>query len=158
MCWKSTSYEAESGCQRLNRANRGLFHFLRRAENLPHVAGLAWRMQQSLPSVRVPLANGDLDATLDLQDIFTTILALVAGSDNALPWTKPEDLAFNQNAPVACLGNLGTSLIFAFADGSVNTAKPYLPPEFVKELMSPDGGQPPPKGSSNYGCAISMIG
>lgn len=80
-----------------------------------------------------------------------TILALVGGSDKAVPWTKPEELAFDESAPVACLGDLGASLIFVFADGSVNTVKSYIPPEFVKELMSPNGGKPAPAGGKNYG-------
>ncbi|MBP85411.1 MAG: hypothetical protein CMJ64_01645 [Planctomycetaceae bacterium] len=65
------------------------YSFLCRTERLPHVEVLAWPMRQALPAVRVPLTNGDSDAALDLQDVFTTVYDR-GGYDYALDYDLGE--------------------------------------------------------------------
>jgi hypothetical protein len=48
----------------------------------------AWHLPHSLPSIPVPLAGDDPDATLDLQAIFTTVYDR-AGYDYALDYERP---------------------------------------------------------------------
>jgi len=81
----------------------------------------------------------------------TTILAVCAGADKSVPWTKPEDLAFDPSAPVACLGNIGSALFCVKADGACQTIKPSIPPEIFKGLVSPAGGEAPRRDLINYG-------
>jgi len=51
----------------------------------------------------------------------TCLLIALAGNDKAVPWTKPEDLAIDNDKPWACLGTLpfGDMWQAAFVDGSV---------------------------------------
>ncbi len=43
-----------------------------------------------------------------------------AGADRAVPWTKPDDLAFNNADPLATLGTITDSVVpISFLDGSV---------------------------------------
>lgn len=65
------------------------YAFLCRAERLPHVEVFAWRLQQRLPTIPVPLAGDDPDASLDLQDIFTTVYDR-GGYDYALDYDLGE--------------------------------------------------------------------
>jgi hypothetical protein len=48
-----------------------------------------------------------------------TIAVVQAGAENAVPWTKPADLAFNGNNPYSSIGELGSYLTAAMFDGSV---------------------------------------
>lgn len=80
-----------------------------------------------------------------------TVLALVAGDDKAVPWTKPEDIAFDPNAPIACLGNVGPALFCVKADGAAHSIKPSIPPDVFKGLVSPAGGEVLPRELINYG-------
>lgn len=51
-----------------------------------------------------------------------TLLVVQAGPDRAVPWTKPEDLAFNPQDPRGALGQIGEQGIPALMmDGSVHT-------------------------------------
>jgi hypothetical protein len=81
-----------------------------------------------------------------------TILVLRAGRNKAVPWTKPEDVVFDPEAPLACLGEPdGLGILFARADGAVEFVKRNLPPECFKALVTPAGGEELPPGMSIYG-------
>jgi hypothetical protein len=54
-----------------------------------------------------PFEEGKKTAVRDLINGATnTIMAVEAGPDKAVPWTKPEDLPFDTNDPKAALGNV----------------------------------------------------
>lgn len=65
------------------------YAFLTRAERFPRVEVFAWGIRQALPTVPVPLAGDDPDATLALQDIFTTVYDR-GGYDYALDYESSE--------------------------------------------------------------------
>ncbi len=48
-----------------------------------------------------------------------TLLVVQTGADKAVPWTKPDELPFDANDPLATLGNVGNYFNAVFADGQV---------------------------------------
>ena len=63
-----------------------------------------------------------------------------AGPDKAVPWTKPEDLPFDPENPLAALGKVSPQgFIAAFFDGSVMQLK--VDNKTLKALITPDGGE-----------------
>lgn len=69
-----------------------------------------------------------------------TILFVEAGPDKAVPWTKPEDLPFDPNNPLAALGKVSPQGFRAgFFDGSVHLLK--VDNKTLKALITPDGGE-----------------
>lgn len=69
-----------------------------------------------------------------------TILCVEAGPDKAVPWTKPEDLPFDPERPLAALGKIpAQKFIAAFFDGHVEQLK--VDNKTLKALITPDGGE-----------------
>jgi hypothetical protein len=70
-----------------------------------------------------------------------TLLCVEAGPDKAVLWTKPEDLPFDPENPLAALGNVPREgfLVTVF-DGHVMQLK--VDNETLKALITPDGGEP----------------
>jgi hypothetical protein len=64
-----------------------------------------------------------------------------AGPDKAVPWTKPEDLPFDPENPLAALGNVSPrGFLAGFFDGHVVQLK--VDNRTLKALITPDGGEP----------------
>ncbi len=69
-----------------------------------------------------------------------TIMCVEAGPDKAVPWSKPEDLPFDAEHPLAALGKVSPQgFIAAFFDGSVYPLK--VDNKTLKALITPDGGE-----------------
>ena len=69
-----------------------------------------------------------------------TILCVEAGADKAVPWTKPEDLPFDPESPLAALGKVSPKgFLAAFFDGHVEQLK--VDNKTLKALITPDGGE-----------------
>jgi prepilin-type processing-associated H-X9-DG protein len=69
-----------------------------------------------------------------------TILAVEAGRE--VPWTKPEDIVFEPNAPMPELGGFTPDGFNAlFADGSVRYIKKTVDPRILKCLITRNGGE-----------------
>lgn len=69
-----------------------------------------------------------------------TILAVEAGPDKAVPWTKPEDLPFDPANPLAALGQIpADGFIAAMCDGGVHRLK--VDNATLKALITPAGGE-----------------
>ena len=70
-----------------------------------------------------------------------TILCVEAGADKAVPWTKPEDLPFDPEKPLAALGKVSPQgFIAAFFDGEWRQLK--VDDKTLKALITPNGGEP----------------
>lgn len=70
-----------------------------------------------------------------------TILCVQAGPCRAVPWTKPEDLAFDPENPLPALGNVPSEGFFAcFFDGHVKQLK--VDNKSLKALITSGGGEP----------------
>src|SRR5437660_306431 len=67
-----------------------------------------------------------------------TILAVEAGPDKAVPWTKPDDLPFDPTKPLTALGQVpAEGFLVAFFDGSVHRLK--VDNDTLKALITPNG-------------------
>jgi hypothetical protein len=72
-----------------------------------------------------------------------TILAVEAGDDKAVPWTKPEDLAFDPEDPAKALGDVPPAgFIALFFDGHVQTISKKVDAKTLKALITPSGAEP----------------
>ena len=70
-----------------------------------------------------------------------TIL-IVEGAD-AVPWTKPADLAFDPKKPLPRLGAMFQDVFLAaLADGSVRTLKKTIKEDTLRALITRNGGEP----------------
>ena len=80
-----------------------------------------------------------------------TLLIVSVGGNNAIPWTKPDDLVFDVDSAVGCLGQLDSEAIFcARTDGAVQVLKSTIPPEIFRAFVSPSGGEQPQNGFMDY--------
>ena len=71
-----------------------------------------------------------------------TIMVVEAGPDKAVPWTKPEDIAFDSRDPMAALGAIpeeGLSVVF-FSQRA-GTIPKDTDPEILKALVTHRGGE-----------------
>jgi hypothetical protein len=72
----------------------------------------------------------------------TSNTILVVEANREIPWTKPEDIPFNPNAPLPDLGGFTPDGFDAgFADGSVRYIKKSINPVTLKALITRDGGE-----------------
>ncbi len=78
---------------------------------------------------------------MDIRDgTSATLLCVEAGPEKAVPWTKPEDLPFDPENPLAALGKVSPQgFIAAFFDGSVQQLN--VDNQTLKALITPDGGE-----------------
>lgn len=56
----------------------------------------AWPLRHRLPKVPIPLANGDPDVEIDLQDVFTSVYDR-AGYDYSLDYSRPVEPVLNES-------------------------------------------------------------
>jgi hypothetical protein len=71
-----------------------------------------------------------------------TILLVEAGPDVAVPWTKPQDLAFNPKDPAAALGEVPEDGFTAvFLDSHTEVLPKEMDAEELKALITPAGGE-----------------
>jgi hypothetical protein len=73
-----------------------------------------------------------------------TLLVVEALPDGAVPWTKPEDVAFDTEEPLAGVGNPQRQkglFVAGFLDGHVQALTPDLDPEVFKAMVTPAGGE-----------------
>ena len=72
-----------------------------------------------------------------------TIVLVEASPDQAVEWTKPDDLEYDANNPKAGLGGLRPGAwIAGFADGSVRPVAEQIDPAQLKALFTRAGGEP----------------
>jgi hypothetical protein len=63
------------------------FAFVSRVERRPKAQVYSWTLERSMPTIPIPLTDGDPDVTLDLQAVFTTTYDR-AGYDYALKYDR----------------------------------------------------------------------
>ena len=73
----------------------------------------------------------------------TSNTLLVVESGEAVPWTKPDDIPFDEKKPVPPLGgDFGVGFHAALADGSVLFIKKDIDQQLLKYLIMPNDGNP----------------
>lgn len=71
-----------------------------------------------------------------------TILVVQAGTDKAIPWTKPHDLPYDKDNPVGCIGDVeGKRIECITADGKPLSVRTNLPSETFAALATSRGGE-----------------
>ena len=75
----------------IERLPKGDYYaFVTRAERRPTIEVYSWPLERRLPTIPIPLAEGDPDVSLDLQAVFDTTYDR-SGYDYALNYTKPTE-------------------------------------------------------------------
>ena len=90
------------------------------------------------------LSNGRRGtSTRDITDgTSRTVMLVEADDDAAVPWTKPDDLAWDSQQPLRGLGQIWSGRFYAvFGDGSVRAIGADLPAETINGLFSRNGGE-----------------
>jgi prepilin-type processing-associated H-X9-DG protein len=94
----------------------------------------------------------------EIQDGTSNTLLVVEAADPVV-WTRPDDLPFDAQRPVAKVGVYDAGINFAFCDGSVTTLAPGPSDQALRELITRSGGefisaaflrQAPPQGPPLY--------
>jgi hypothetical protein len=71
-----------------------------------------------------------------------TIMVVEAGPDKAVPWTKPQDLTFDPDNPLAALGNVpDEGFVVVFFDGSTHIIHKGIDAETLRRLIQHRDGQ-----------------
>jgi hypothetical protein len=71
-----------------------------------------------------------------------TIMVVEADDVRAVPWTKPDDYAHNEEQPLAGLGGLWRARFLAlFGDGAVRTIGKSIYPRTLNALFTRAGGE-----------------
>ncbi len=80
----------------------------------------------------------------DITDgLATTIFAVRAGGDKAVPWTQPADLVFDPENPIAALGAIpDQGFDVVFFDGRVATLPKDIDAATLRRLINPRDGEP----------------
>ena len=101
------------------------------------------------PGTMYPTNEGPKRSSM--KDGSNTLIFVSVSREKAVPWTKPEDLVFDSNAPIACLGRLDNDMIFcATPNGEVFALRSSIPTELFKAMVTPAGGENVPYNLSNY--------
>jgi Protein of unknown function (DUF1559)/Domain of unknown function (DUF4190) len=74
----------------------------------------------------------------------TSQTVTIAEADNAVPWTKPEDIVFNPASPPTFRGHWNGAFQVALADGSVRLVSTSVSPKTIKWAVSLKDEGPPP--------------
>lgn len=75
-----------------------------------------------------------------LDNASDTIVFVEAGPDKSVPWTKPEDLSWDEASPAKALGKLpATGFSTVLGDGLVKRLPATLPAEVLKACITVDG-------------------
>ena len=71
-----------------------------------------------------------------------TIMLVEAGPNKAVPWTKPEDIAFDSRDPMAALGAIPEEgLVAVFFSQHTDIILKDIDPETLKALVTHRGGE-----------------
>ena len=72
-----------------------------------------------------------------------TILAVEVNDDRAVTWTKPDDLEWDRNDPVAGLGDMHAGNVFLAVFGDVHTiaVSKSVDPDVLKAMFTRNGGE-----------------
>jgi hypothetical protein len=98
-----------------------------------------------VPFGKGAIFDGDKGITLEqiTDGMSNTILLLEVGEDKAVTWTKPDDLDFDPQKPLAGLGTIGDAGIAAtIADGSVHVIRKGVDAETFRRLILRNDGLP----------------
>ncbi len=70
-----------------------------------------------------------------------TIMVFESNAENAVQWTKPDDVEIDLDDPLAVMGDHGQAFNVLFGDGSVRAIPRTIAPEDLKALLTRAGGE-----------------
>lgn len=71
-----------------------------------------------------------------------TILVVQSGSDKAIPWTKPHDLAYDPENPITCIGEVeGNRIESVTVDGKPLSVRTNIAPETFAAMATASGNE-----------------
>ncbi|HEY7329099.1 MAG TPA: DUF1559 domain-containing protein [Gemmataceae bacterium] len=74
----------------------------------------------------------------------TSVTIMIVEASKAVPWTKPEDIAYDPDKPLPKLGVPGASLIqVLFCDGHIQAISPGITKETLRSLITRNAGDVP---------------
>jgi hypothetical protein len=77
-----------------------------------------------------------------LDGLSNTLMAVEAAPDRAVVWTRPEDLSYDPEQPLAGLSGLHKNVFLAlYGDGSVQAISDKVDPKLLKALFTRQGGE-----------------
>jgi hypothetical protein len=126
-------------------------HNVRLLKEMPEVFRLSREEHDGKTSVMLfvgegtPFGGGNTGPRFrDIADgLSHTMMAVEAGADKAVPWTKPEDLIYDEENPVAALGAIPAEGFWAvFFSGEVRLFPKDIASGFLRALITHDGGEP----------------
>jgi len=95
---------------------------------------------------RTVLGSGKMVKFRDILDGESqVILVLEVGSDKAVPWAKPDDWHFDEDAPIKSLGKVRETIQIAMVDGSVHALVVATSKDILRLLVQRNDGQPLPQ-------------
>jgi hypothetical protein len=71
----------------------------------------------------------------------TSQTLMLAEAARSVPWTKPDDLAYDPNNPLPKLGVFNDGFHALFAEGSVQWIKKGIPGDILRALITRSGGE-----------------
>ncbi|MEX0704909.1 MAG: DUF1559 domain-containing protein [Planctomycetales bacterium] len=97
--------------------------------------------EASRPEAKLPFTGFTFRDVSD--GLHMTILFVQAGYDKAVPWSKPQDLPFNDDSnPVEALGKVpATGFQVVAVDHSVHTLQSDIDPQALRALITRGGGE-----------------
>jgi hypothetical protein len=123
-------------------------HNLTLLDQMPDVYRVPWEENDGRTRLMVfveegtPFGGQDGISLGKIRDgMSNTIMFVEAGADKALPWTKPEDLPFNPDDPIAEMGDILTGkFLVVFFDGSIQKIERDSDAETLRRLIRHNDG------------------
>jgi len=125
-------------------------HNIKLLEEMPEVYRVPWEENNGKTRLMVFVGKGTPfggQDGIDLRRISdgasNTIMFVEAGANKAVAWTKPENLPFNTDNPIAEMGDLpGDRFSAVFFDGYIHTIEKDIDPKTLCLLIQHKDGQP----------------
>ncbi|MFP6618049.1 MAG: DUF1559 domain-containing protein [Pirellulaceae bacterium] len=89
------------------------------------------------------LGSGKRVRFADVLDGLSQVIAVIeAGSEQAVPWTRPDDLPIDSRNPIGSIAPDRDTFQVLFADGSVHSLRPSISTETLNRLIEMNDGKP----------------
>lgn len=124
-------------------------HNIKLLEQMPEVYRVPWEEDHSKTRLMVFVGEGTpfgregpITERMIRDGMSSTIMFVEVGADKAVPWTKPDDLPFNLDDPIAEMGDLaGDGFWAVFFDGYIRTIEKDIEAKTLRLLIQHSDSQ-----------------